>query len=194
MSWSSRSIENRFCSLFRRLLRATAIAESPAASACTTSDSCVIRWARAFSASASARSVSVPARSARMRASSRLSLLSRPPKVGFVNRSSNISERLFSNDSANSALASDCSATSMLRTAASRFASAALIAASRAATWASAAACCSITSFLAASSLSWRNALCASSLAWNSGSLSSISTSGSFIFTRLPSTTCQRRT
>ena len=194
ISWISRSIENRFCSLLRRLERATAIAERPAASACRRSASWVSRAAWARWISAAAFSVSVKARSARIRASSRLSLLSRPPNVGFVNRSSNISKRLFSNVCANSALAPTCLATSIDLRAASRFASAAFTAASRADSWAFAAASCSITSSFAAAKRPARNSRWASNLAASSGSLSSISTTGSFIFTRLPSTTCHLRT
>ena len=149
--------------------------------------------ARARWTSASALSVSVVARSARIRASSRDSRLSSPPNCGLLKRSSNILKRFDSKPCANRAFASACSATSIALRAASRLASAAWIAASRADSCAFAAAVSSATSSRAATSRSARKPRWASSLAASSGSLSSISTTGSFIFTRLPSTTCQRR-
>ena len=191
ISWISRSIENTFCSALRRLLRATAIADRPVASACTSSASCVRSVACALAISASALSVSVTARSARIRASSRESRLSRPPNCGLEKRSSNISNLLSSKSRAKVALALACSATSIARCAACRLASAARTAASRASSWAAAAAASSESSCRAALMRPARNSRCACSLSANSGSLSSISTSGSFILTRVPSTTCQ---
>ena len=191
ISWISRSTANRLCSAFRRLLRATAMADKPAASAWRSRASCVSRPARARWISASALSMSVWARSARIWASSRESRLSRPPNCGFLNRSSKVSKRLLSKFLANCALDFVCWETSIVLRAASRFASAAFTAASRADSWAAAAAVNSVTSLSAASSRPVRNFRCSSSRRASSGSLSSISTTGSFIFTRLPSMTCQ---